>query len=552
MSNDTRYELDHNGNIVEGETTALCSDLDKLVRQLFSQNGWNYVENEKNGQRRNITITNASDNKYILNVFSGKIRNEKRNPYEKKIQLSSSDPRVYQNQETIILGIYVFNENDQLADSIIVGYPIDKDIHYDTNPSLRGVFVNKILQQAKLKGFVVDTSKNLVAFRPEFIFYYLDHYKQIHYSENSNSNIENPNFITRLKPEFERNRIVFGAPGTGKSYKLEEERKELLKGTSETYERVTFHPDYTYSNFVGTYKPVTELIDDGNGKTKSEIRYEFVPGPFLRVYVDALKSHMSQEPQPHLLLIEEINRAKVAAVFGDMFQLLDRNNEGASEYEIHASEEIRNYLAKELGGVPNDFDRIRIPSNMFIWATMNSADQGVFPMDTAFKRRWNFEYLGINNNDHKVIGKINLGKGQYEFEVDWNQLRKAINEKLATELKINEDKLIGPFFLSMDALKRKAVKDDIVESDVFEDRVAENNPTYKAAEYLDPKKFADAFKSKIIMYLYEDVARTNHRQKLFDGCKDCSKYSSVCNEFDEKGIYIFGDDFKNKYYLQEE
>lgn len=552
MSNDTRYELDHNGNIVERETTALCSDLDKLVRQLFSQNGWNYVENEKNGPRRNITITNASDNKYILNVFSGKIRNEKRNPYEKKIQLSSSDPRVYQNQETIILGIYVFNENDQLADSIIVGYPIDKDIHYDTNPSLRGVFVNKILQQAKLKGFVVDTSKNLVAFRPEFIFYYLDHYKQIHYSENSNSNIENPNFITRLKPEFERNRIVFGAPGTGKSYKLEEERKELLKGTSETYERVTFHPDYTYSNFVGTYKPVTELIDDGNGKTKSEIRYEFVPGPFLRVYVDALKSHMSQEPQPHLLLIEEINRAKVAAVFGDMFQLLDRNKEGASEYEIHASEEIRNYLAKELGGVPNDFDRIRIPSNMFIWATMNSADQGVFPMDTAFKRRWNFEYLGINNNDNKVIGKINLGKGQYEFEVDWNQLRKAINEKLATELKINEDKLIGPFFLSMDALKRKAVKDDIVESDVFEDRVAENNPTYKAAEYLDPKKFADAFKSKIIMYLYEDVARTNHRQKLFDGCKDCSKYSSVCNEFDEKGIYIFGDDFKNKYYLQEE
>lgn len=359
-------------------------------------------------------------------------------------------------------------------------------------------------------------------------------------------------FKTGLNLGFDRNRIVFGAPGTGKSYKLKKDCENLLEHTKGTFERVTFHPDYTYSNFVGTYKPVTEVITDENGKTKSEIRYEFVPGPFLRVYVDALKSHMSQEPQPHLLLIEEINRAKVAAVFGDMFQLLDRNKEGASEYEIHASEEIRNYLAKELGGVPNDFDRIRIPSNMFIWATMNSADQGVFPMDTAFKRRWNFEYLGINNNDHKVIGKINLGKGQYEFEVDWNQLRKAINEKLATELKINEDKLIGPFFLSMDALKRKAVKDDIVESDVFEDRVAENNPTYKAAEYLDPKKFADAFKSKIIMYLYEDVARTNHRQKLFDGCKDCSKYSSVCNEFDEKGIYIFGDDFKNKYYLQEE
>lgn len=355
-----------------------------------------------------------------------------------------------------------------------------------------------------------------------------------------------------FESEKARNRIVFGAPGTGKSYKLEKERKELLEGTSGTYERVTFHPDYTYSNFVGTYKPVTELIDDGNGKTKSEIRYEFVPGPFMRVYVDAFKSGISHKPQPHLLLIEEINRAKVAAVFGDMFQLLDRDDRGVSVYEIHATEDIRNYLAKELGGVPNDFDRIRIPDNMFIWATMNSADQGVFPMDTAFKRRWNFEYIGINNNEGAIIQrKIVLGMGIHRLEVDYNKLRKAINEKLVKDFKVNEDKLIGPFFLSMEVLETIVADDEVAEDEVAEYRVAEDETIeYKVSEDKDVnlKKFTDAFKSKVLMYLYEDAAK-QHRQKLFSGC-DNSKYSSVCEAFDEMGIDIFGDGFRELYNRQ--
>lgn len=105
----------------------------------------------------------------------------------------------------------------------------------------------------------------------------------------------------------------------------------------------------------------------------------------MRVYVEALKSGRTENPQPHLLLIEEINRAKVAAVFGDVFQLLDRDDDGVSEYEIQASEDIRKYLAKQLGGTPDNYQKIRIPNNMFIWSTMNSADQGVFPMDTALR-----------------------------------------------------------------------------------------------------------------------------------------------------------------------
>lgn len=325
-------------------------------------------------------------------------------------------------------------------------------------------------------------------------------------------------FKTGYQTDYERNRIVFGAPGTGKSYELKKDCRDLLQGTTGSYERVTFHPEYSYSHFVGTYKPITD--DEG------EIRYEFVPGPFMRVYVEALKSGRTHDPQPHLLIIEEINRAKVAAVFGEVFQLLDRDDDGVSEYEIHATEDIRKYMAKELGGLPDNFNKIRIPDNMFVWATMNSADQGVFPMDTAFKRRWNFEYLGINQNDGTISGKIILGTGTYSIEVDWNQLRKAINEKLATDYKVNEDKLIGPFFLSKKFIKTNGA----------DDRIA------------NPDKFIAAFKSKVIMYLYEDAAK-QYKHKLFNGC-DSSKYSSVCDAFDKIGIDIFGDGFRELYSQQ--
>lgn len=324
-------------------------------------------------------------------------------------------------------------------------------------------------------------------------------------------------FNTSYKSEYERNRIVFGAPGTGKSYGLKKDCEDLLKDKSGLYERVTFHPDYSYSQFVGTYKPVMDM----DGKS---IKYDFVPGPFMRVYVEALKSGRTDNPQPHLLLIEEINRAKVAAVFGDVFQLLDRDENGVSEYEIQASEDIRRYLAERLGGNPDNYQRIRIPNNMFIWSTMNSADQGVFPMDTAFKRRWNFEYLGINENEEEIsdIGKIILAGS--DEPIEWNTLRRAINAKMSSEqFKINEDKLMGPFFLS-----KKIIKSD------------ENGMIVDAA------KFMDAFKSKVIMYLYEDAVKQG-KHRFFDGC-DSSKYSSVCDAFDESGMGIFGPNFKENFY----
>lgn len=436
----------------------------------------------------------------------------------------------------------------------------------------------------------------------------LDGYEiQENLRESNNGKI---NFNTNILPYIERNKIIFGAPGTGKSFTINQEKEELLINGGE-YERVTFHPDYSYANFVGTYKPtmieckedsvidmnkkeVISILTDksknaqekydllydrfkeeglthlplllgiytdeefktlkmdgsnasgdnsvernhgrairpyvqlmSNKKTSSEIAYEYVPGPFMRTLVKALKNAKTDNPKPYLLIIEEINRANVAAVFGDVFQLLDRGDDNVSEYPICVSEDMKKYLAKpeNLGGKPEDYAEIKIPDNMFIWATMNSADQGVFPMDTAFKRRWDFSYLGINKNEDKIKGKfVTLGTGKYECRVEWNELRKAINKELCS-YKINEDKLLGPYFLS-----KKIIP---TEGDI------------------NQEKFIDAFMSKVIMYLFDDAAKQK-RKSLFEGCEGASEntlmYSAVCNEFQEKGVFIFSKNIWDKFF----
>lgn len=267
-----------------------------------------------------------------------------------------------------------------------------------------------------------------------------------------------------------RNRILFGAPGTGKSYVLKQQAEEFFK--PENVERVTFHPEYSYFDFVGSYKPKME----GEGEAE-RIKYRFVPGPFIRI----LKESLAHPEQNYLLVIEEINRARVAAVFGDVFQLLDRNADGASEYGISPSEELKAHLKME------DADKLQIPANLYIWATMNSADQGVYPMDTAFKRRWNFEYQGIDEGREKVSGT---------HADAWHSLRENIN-MLLQEAGVNEDKQMGPFFMSPNELNCSAAD------------------------------FLAAFKNKVIMYLFEDAAK-HKRDQVFRAKAQGKRYSEVC------------------------
>ena len=286
-------------------------------------------------------------------------------------------------------------------------------------------------------------------------------------------------------------------------YTFEEQKEEFIK----YHERVTFHPNYSYAQFIGTYKPITKNVDD-----REEIAYEYVPGPFMRTYVNAI----NHKDKNFLLLIEEINRANVAAIFGDVFQLLDRDANGNSEYPITASEDIKKYLAKK--GITND--EIELPSNMYIWATMNSADQGVLPMDAAFKRRWEFEYINIDDGEAELNGVtipvpngINEDKTINYVDIEWNTLRKAINDQLKKVSGVNEDKLLGPFFIGDKAKIENAAK--------------------------NPEQFCKSFKSKVLMYLFEDVVKMQPGE-LFDSKEGINiHYSDICKDFDSKGLKIF-------------
>ena len=164
---------------------------------------------------------------------------------------------------------------------------------------------------------------------------------------------------------------------------------------------------------------------------------------------------------------------------------------------------------------------------MFIWATMNSADQGVFPMDTAFKRRWDFTYLGIDDNDKELQGKFVTIGSKEKQRIEWNELRKAINEFLA-ESKINEDKQLGPYFIS---------KSIVIPKD--------------GGTEIDSKLFCDAFKNKVLMYLFDDAAKQKH-QSLFEGsAKGYTRYSKICEAFDEQGIGIFNSRIQNAVDVQD-
>lgn len=396
----------------------------------------------------------------------------------------------------------------------------------------KDVILNKIIEVAK--GYKIEDINIVKKLEEDLIYKIDDNLKaEILKSMSPNTKEEKPYIPLDYTPCKDKiksyNRIIFGAPGTGKSFELKHEAEFTKKDGSlypdttkkedridlafpeNNVERVTFHPDYSYGQFVGSYKPVSD--DDGR------IRYEYVPGPFMRTLVKALEGGKNGESaEKFLLIVEEINRAKVAAVFGDMFQLLDRTDTGDSVYEIQASEDVRRYLARELGGTKDNYASIKLPNNMYIWATMNSADQGVFPMDTAFKRRWEFTYLGINENEDEVKKTIKtlpvLHNGNEGIE--WNILRRSINTMLLKECKVNEDKLLGPFFISGDVFK---------------------NPSDKNA-------FFGAFNSKVLMYLFEDAGKM-HQKKLFAGIDQSElTFSKVCEDFKARGTAIFGNSFQ--------
>ena len=346
--------------------------------------------------------------------------------------------------------------------------------------------------------------------------------------------------------------IYYGAPGTGKSKTI----KDLTFG--ESVIRTTFHPDSDYASFVGTYKPITEevVLRDCNGKKvidddtkevvkEERIAYKFIPQAFLEAYVKAWKKlgckkseksdksynriHPALLDTPEIftqnkaskkqfLIIEEINRGNCAQIFGDLFQLLDRNEYGFSDYPIVADKDMQKYLEKEFAGweITNKDEinqlygeanmvnlimkgeRLVLPSNLYIWATMNTSDQSLFPIDSAFKRRWDWKYVSISEGRDKATNAplnwyINTGDKQYNW---WSFISKV--NKLIGSLTNSEDKKLGYFFCK--------AKDGEIDADLFVSKVIFYlwNDVFKDYGF-DDKDFQDE-EGKILSFdrFYED------------------------------------------------
>lgn len=318
--------------------------------------------------------------------------------------------------------------------------------------------------------------------------------------------------------------IYYGAPGTGKSKTI----KDLTFG--ESVIRTTFHPDSDYASFVGTYKPITEevtlrdcygkkVIDDDTKEVVKEerIAYQFIPQAFLEAYVKAWKKLGSSKKQ--YLIIEEINRGNCAQIFGDLFQLLDRNEYGFSDYPIVADKDMQKYLEKEFEGweITNKDEinqlygeanmvslimkgeRLVLPSNLYIWATMNTSDQSLFPIDSAFKRRWDWKYVPIREGrDKETNAKLNWYINTGDKQYNWWSFISQVN-KLIGSLTNSEDKKLGYFFCK--------AKDGEIDADLFVSKVIFYlwNDVFKDYGF-DDKDFQDE-EGKILSFdrFYEDV-----------------------------------------------
>lgn len=269
---------------------------------------------------------------------------------------------------------------------------------------------------------------------------------------------DSPKLTEHIKNGNSHQIIYYGAPGTGKSYKIKE-YLESNQVSKENIFRTTFHPDSDYATFVGAYKPTMikqyRYTDNGTKVKYTEednlanaqksdpivdksIEYNFVPQTFLNAYI---RAYQTQENV--YLVIEEINRGNCAQIFGDLFQLLDRNAEGKSDYTIKADTDLRAYLENILG---SDNEGIKdgevcLPSNLYIFATMNTSDQSLFPIDSAFKRRWDWEYEPIKYKNQDW--KIDIGTQQYS----WISFQKIVNDRIFDSTH-SEDKMLGDYFVN--------------------------------------------------------------------------------------------------------
>lgn len=282
------------------------------------------------------------------------------------------------------------------------------------------------------------------------------------------------------------NFLLYGVPGCGKSFYVEKHYESKVEEGFTI--RVVFHPDYTYSDFVGQVMPILKTIPNEQGEDEKKLQYEFVPGPFTQILHTA---YLEPEKQC-LLIIEELNRGNAPAIFGEIFQLLDRNDNGESKYGIYNAD-IAKYaytdLAKYDGWQEEAVakESIKLPPNLTIVATMNTSDQNVFTMDTAFQRRWQMKHIPNRftgeSLDEKTINHV--AKHLPNSEISWGAFAQTVNKKMHTAnlgFGGTEDKSLGVYF---------ATDNDLDE--------------------------AERFAEKVLKYLWDDAFKLG-RKELFNDC----------------------------------
>lgn len=324
---------------------------------------------------------------------------------------------------------------------------------------------------------------------------------------SSNSLVKNGKVIM---PNIDKNTIFYGVPGTGKSFQV----KQLIKENNipdEDVFRATLHPEFSYSDFVG------QILPDVNDS--DEPTYKYQPGIFTKALERALKVN-----DPVLLILEEMSRANVAAVFGDIFQLLDRDQSGKSDYGID-NDLIYNHLDKE-AQTNLDSEKIKIPENLYIIGTVNTSDQNVFPMDNAFKRRFSWKYVSIetpdDENNPELTIKVGKGDQVTEYPVKWSELLFKLNDFIVSRNKglgLTEDKQLGPYFIKFNDTNDVKTNDELI-------------------------------KNKLLQYLWDDVQNSmaafgNANITLFD--KSIHSFSELYECYDKQ--QIFSNEFLGKDYL---
>ncbi len=417
-----------------------------------------------------------------------------------------------------------FREYEKTGNAALLGIHDSEDIvcawklklSNATQGTISKQIKRKYIEEAKKVGFVQAppnrSGEYVCVFRKEFIYFYLKNLSWLHDAPvqdlnehyvpekeedvSADSSIDEGN---RMKGGM--NVLLYGVPGCGKSFII----KTKYCRDADAVERVVFHPDYTYGDFVGQILPLT---DAETGK----IRYEFSAGPFTRVLSDAYNN----PDKKYCLIIEEINRGNAPAIFGDIFQLLDRDENGDGIYEItNADVAAKVYICGQAS------KKIKLPSNLFIFATMNTSDQNVFTLDTAFQRRWNMRMAENNVLKSEIAQKRIL-----DTNLKWAKFADAINGLIIAKnvgMTSSEDKRLGAYFVSEKDLHFFTTADGITQEDADE---RNHNFPEKVLKYL----WDDAFK-----FTRDEVFKSNYDSlekliKAFEDAKGDERFNIFADD----------------------